>query len=361
MAPDVVVIGGGLIAQSAALALADRNASVTLVRTRVRGAASPAAAGLLAPSIERFAPSVSVFAYAARAVFPEYVRRIGERGGVAVRFARDGIIDFALDATEAAIIRARLPDTAVWLEDAELRRLEPSLAPTQGGVLWQEDGAVDNVALLAALESVLASHARVRAIEQPAVAIQPTADGAAVRLRDGSSVRGSHVVLAAGAWSGQIEGAPFARSVEPVRGQLVTLDRAVLRRPVHCNDSYLVPRPDCTVAGSTMEWVGYDSSTTSDAIDALCAAAARLCPALARARRSVAWAGLRPVTPDRLPLLGRDPDNPFLIYACGHSRNGVLMTPTTADAITGLVFEDRLTFDLTQFRPDRFGGTFTRK
>jgi glycine/D-amino acid oxidase-like deaminating enzyme len=356
----VVVIGGGLIAQGAALALADRGASVTLVHEELRGAASPAAAGLLAPSIERFSPAVREFAYAARATFPEYVRSVAQRAGLAIRFTRDGIVDFALEEVDAGVLRARLPETAVWLTDTELRQLEPALAPTRGGVLWQEDGAVDNVALLAALERVVARHPRVTAIARRAEAIAPAVDGAVVTCAGGGSVRGSHVVLAAGAWSARIRGAPLASAVEPVRGQLVALDRAVLRRPVHCNDSYLVPRPDCTVAGSTMERVGYDPTTTPEAIDALCVAAARLCPALAGARRVVAWAGLRPVTPDLLPMIGADPENPAVIYACGHSRNGVLMTPVTARAVTELVFEDSLTFDLAQFRPDRFRGTFTR-
>lgn len=107
-----------------------------------------------------------------------------------------------------------------------------------------------------------------------------------------------------------------------------------------------------------MEHVGFDARTTAESIGRLTASAVSLCPALEGAA-SRSWAGLRPVTPDLLPLVGPDPNRPGLIYACGHSRNGVLLAPLTAMSLTELVFEVPLTFDVDRFRPERFAGTFT--
>jgi glycine oxidase len=101
-----------------------------------------------------------------------------------------------------------------------------------------------------------------------------------------------------------------------------------------------------------MENVGFDASTSTDGIAKVRSAAQEICPALSIMIR--AWAGLRPVTPDMLPLLGADPEYPSLVYACGHSRNGVLMAPLTGDVIADLVTATPLSHDLSQFRPDRF-------
>jgi len=103
-----------------------------------------------------------------------------------------------------------------------------------------------------------------------------------------------------------------------------------------------------------MENVGFDSSTTTAGVKKVRTAAEEICPVLSSAKVTRAWAGLRPVTPDMLPIIGPDPDHRSLIYACGHSRNGVLMAPLTGDLIADLVTESPLSHDLSQFRPDRF-------
>jgi glycine oxidase len=103
-----------------------------------------------------------------------------------------------------------------------------------------------------------------------------------------------------------------------------------------------------------MEKVGFDSSTTTSGVEKVRAASEEICPRLASAAQVTAWAGLRPVTPDMLPILGADPEVPSLLYACGHSRNGVLMAPLSGDIIADLVTGTPLSHDLSQFRPDRF-------
>jgi glycine oxidase len=127
-----------------------------------------------------------------------------------------------------------------------------------------------------------------------------------------------------------------------------------LRHVAYGPRGYVVPRGDVTIGGSTMENVGFDSSTTTDGVKKVRAASEEICPVLSLAKVIRAWAGLRPMTPDMLPIIGPDPEHPSLIYACGHSRNGVLMAPLTGDLIADLVTESPLSHDLSQFRPDRF-------
>ena len=115
-----------------------------------------------------------------------------------------------------------------------------------------------------------------------------------------------------------------------------------------------MPRGALTIGGSTMESVGFDTATTQDGITKVKSAAEEICPALSSSGSVHAWSGLRPVTPDMLPLIGRDPEHHSLIYACGHSRNGVLLAPLTGDLIADLVTGTPLSYDLSQFRPDRF-------
>jgi glycine oxidase len=160
--------------------------------------------------------------------------------------------------------------------------------------------------------------------------------------------------VAAGAWSGQVAGARFGNAVQPARGQLVSYPSAPLRHVAYGPAGYVVPRGGITIGGSTMESVGFESNTTDSGIRKVRTAAEEICPALAKEKTVGAWAGLRPVTPDMLPLIGPDPERPSLLYACGHSRNGVLMAPLTGDLIADLVTESPLSHDLSQFRPDRF-------
>jgi glycine oxidase len=163
------------------------------------------------------------------------------------------------------------------------------------------------------------------------------------------------VVLAGGAWSSLIEGVPRAAAVTPARGQLIAYDAIGLRHVVYGPRGYLVPRVNLqTVAGSTMESVGFDSRTSDEGLARIRAASEEIAPALSITPVQSSWAGLRPVTPDLLPILGNDPEWPSVIYACGHSRNGILLAPLTGDVIASLLAGEPVAHDLSQFRPDRF-------
>jgi glycine oxidase len=342
-----------VIGLAIAAELAEREVSVTLISERRPGEASPAAAGMLAPSVERASGPAHDFGIAARDRYPSYVDFLADRTGVRVPLNRLGILQVALsDKGIRGLKKTALP-TSCWIDASELKDLEPALSHGLGAMFSPDDGAVDNTVLLAALEKLCANNHRITRLSAAVVAVEPVRDSCTAKTESGAFTA-RRVVIAAGAWAARISGAQFAHAVTPARGQLVSYSASPLRHVAYGPRGYVVPRGDLTIGGTTMENVGFDSNTTTAGLKKVRAASEEICPALASVPRSEGWAGLRPITPDMLPILGPDPERPSLIYACGHSRNGVLMAPLTGDLIADLVTESPLSRDLSQFRPDRF-------
>jgi glycine oxidase len=354
LSAEVIVVGGGLIGLATAAALAERNVSVTLIGERRPGEASPAAAGMLAPSVERAPGPAHEFGVAARDRYPSFVDFLADRVGVRVPLNRLGILQVALSEKGVKGLKNTALPTSSWLDAKELHDLEPALSHGLGAVFSPNDGAVDNTILVAALEALCAASDRITRVAGVAMSLDPEEDSCTVRTESGDRYTARRVVIAAGAWAGQISGARFARAVAPVRGQLVSYSVSPLRHVAYGPSGYVVPRGDLTIGGSTMENVGFDASTTKEGVKKVRAASEEICPSLASARETRVWAGLRPVTPDMLPIIGPDPERPSVLYACGHSRNGVLMAPLTGDLMADLVTESPLSHDLSQFRADRF-------
>jgi glycine oxidase ThiO len=339
---------------ASAAALAQRGVSVTLITEHRRGEASPAAAGMLAPSVERATGPAHHFAVAARDRYPEYVAFLADRTGIQVPLNRLGVLQVALSAKGIKGLTKTALSTARWLDSRELRELEPALSHAAGAMFNPDDGAVDNTILLTALETLASRSSAIVMIDDAVVDIDAARSSASITTKSGKTYKTARVVLAGGAWAGQIPGAPLARAVEPARGQLVSYAIAPMRHVAYGPRGYIVPRGDSTIGGSTMESVAFDASTTPEGIAKIRTAAEEICPALATGGVARSWAGLRPVTPDMLPMIGVDPERESLIYACGHGRNGVLMAPLTGDIIADLVTGTPLSHDLSQFRPDRF-------
>jgi glycine oxidase len=351
---DVIVVGAGLIGLTTAVALAERGISVTLIGQHRQGEASPAAAGMLAPSVERVPGPAHDFNLAARDRYPSYIEFIAERTGITVPLNRLGILQVALGAKGIKGLKKTALPTSRWLDSKELHELEPALSHALGAMFNPDDGAVDNVVLLDALQRMASASERIERVEDIVTSIDAQTDSCIVTTKSLASRRADRVVLAAGAWVGQITRARFARVVAPARGQLVSYSGSPLRHVAYGPRGYVVPRGYHTIGGTTMENVGFDAAITTEGVKKVRAASEEICPPLSAAERTSAWAGLRPVTPDMLPILGIDPERPSLIYACGHSRNGVLMAPLTGDIIADLVTGTPLSHDLAQFRPDRF-------
>jgi glycine oxidase len=347
-------VGGGLIGLAISAALAERGVLVTLISERRLGEASPAAAGMLAPSVERASGPAHEFGIAARDRYPSYLDFLADQTGVKVPLNRLGILQVALSEKGIKGLKKTALATSRWIDARELKELEPALSHGLGAMFNPDDGAVDNTVLLAALEKLCANNDRITRVRGAVVAVDPARDSCTAKTESGASLTARSVVIAAGAWAARISGARFAQDVEPARGQLVSYSASPLRHVAYGPHGYVVPRGNLTIGGSTMENVGFDSSTTTAGLKKVRAASEEICPDLASAPRTDAWAGLRPVTPDMLPILGPDPEHSSLIYACGHSRNGVLMAPLTGDLIADLVTESPLSRDLSQFRPDRF-------
>ncbi|MGK2963222.1 MAG: NAD(P)/FAD-dependent oxidoreductase [Gemmatimonadaceae bacterium] len=356
-APDLVVAGAGIIGLCCATAAARRGLTVVLAGQPRIGEASAAAAGMLAPSVEKSAGPAHRFAIASRDFYPSYLEDLAELTGVRVPLNRLGILQVALTEKGVKGLRKTASPESQWVDRTALASLEPTLSHALGAVLNPDDGSVDNVILLAALEELVTRTRGIRRIAAAVTGVSSETESASVTLEAGEVITARHVALAPGAWGGQVAGAPYLAAVTPSRGQLVSYDAIGLRHVTYGPRGYLVPRTAGTlIAGSTTENVGFSPGTTPEGIARVRSAAEEIAPALAVSGVNATWAGLRPVTPDMLPILGPDPENPRIVYACGHSRNGILMAPLTGETVAELVTEEPLSHDLSQFHPARFSG-----
>ena len=354
---DAIVVGAGLVGLAVAQALADSGADVLLLAADRPGEASPAAAGLLAPSVAPWRGPAQAFAVAAREFYPEYLAALQARTGVDVPLDRRGILELAPDEAEAARLRAAMPEGASWVDRATLEALEPELGPSAGALFHPHDGAVDNLGLIKALERLLAHSPRVRVLRATVERVALHTDGATVDAGSVGRFAAGRLVLAAGAWAPALAGLPRRIPVEPVRGEIISVAYGGLRHVVLGGGGYAVPREGGqTLVGATSERAGFDASLTDAGVAALREIAAKIAPPLGGARMLGARAGLRPMTPDLLPILGPDPDWPALLYACGQSRNGILMAPLTGACLAAIAEGGPSPLDLSPFRPDRFSS-----
>jgi glycine oxidase ThiO len=357
---DVIIVGGGLVGLATGAALSARGAEVTIVADHNAGEASRAAAGMLAPSVERSDGPAHTFAVAARDLYPSYVEALAEVTGIVVPLNRDGILELVFDEHRADATRADVFALGGrWLSASELKSLEPAISPSAVGAFhFPDDGAVDNVALLRVLREMVEASSTVSIIHDRVMSIDLENERPWVVLESGRTMIGTKLVIAAGAWSPAIEGLPRPIPIEPVRGQMMSLGSAPIHHVTYAGDGYVVPRSSAhCVVGSTMEHVGFAPGTTPEGLRTLSETAERIAPALASARPLEKWSGLRPVTPDLLPIMGPDPDYPMLLYACGHSRNGILLGPLTGECVAALASGETPALDLSPFSVERFAGS----
>lgn len=362
---DVCIIGGGIIGRCTALALGARGVRVDLISRDLPGAASRAAAGLLAPSIEGGVGPANEFAVSARDAYPLFLEKLHDAVGASVEHSRAGILEVALDDASEQRLRGRSAEGDVrFLSPNDIRSLEPALQSTRGGVLAELDGYVDNVALMDALERATRSTKQIREVDGLVSRVELNRDSATLVLMLGDRVSAANVVLAAGAWSSQIAGIPPRTPVRPLKGEMIRYDPSptaagiTLHRPVYGAGVYLVPRGAGRVlVGATSEEKGFDVNLSPAAAEALSGGATTLLPALGRRPFDDHWAGLRPMTGDSLPLLGPDPEFPPLLYACGHSRNGILKAPLTGECIAAVFVGEEPPASLRPFSPLRHADT----
>ena len=360
---EVVVVGAGVVGLAAGAGLAREGKRVLVIDRGDPGAeASAAAAGMLAPQIEAHAgDALLALGLAARDQYAALAERF-LRAGRDIGYRGDGITQVAFDPSREAELRAQheaqraMGLEVTWLDRSALRRRQPGIGPEAHGALFApRDGCVDNVQLVQALAADARAAGAEFAREDVCEVLTTSGAISGVRLPS-RDLACDVVVLAAGAWAATIGGLPRAVPVEPVRGQMAALPwpadepAAVL----FGDHSYLVPRGAEALVGSTMEHTGFDKGTTTDGLAHLARQAARLLPALAGTPFSRTWSGLRPMTPDGLPILGWDPDVPGLMYATGHGRNGILLGPLTGQVVTDLVARGTTPWDIQACAISRF-------
>lgn len=351
----VLVVGDGIAALASARAMTRRGFGVCVVGRRLPGAASAAAAGLLAPSLGEAAGGVRELLRRARDLWPEFAAALARDSGHPLAVNRLGILELALDREAFARAAAHRPTWGEVLEQGDLALLEPALAHLPGAILHPGDGAVDNQAALAALDAACERDPAVVRVGTTVRRIELGTDRVVALGADGSAHHCDLLVLAAGAWTTRIDGLPTPLPVVPRRGQMLALDAAPVGHCLAGAGVYVVPRGERTLVGSTMEDVGFDVATTDEAITGLRRGAEMLVPQLASAPELARWAGLRPMSPDALPLLGNDPADRRVIHAAGLSKNGILLAPLVAEAVAALASgEDRP--ELAPFAIGRLAG-----
>ena len=393
---DAIFVGGGAIGLSCAWRAAQRGARVVVLdRAGPPAGATGVAAGMLAPVGELAfgEPELLEMTLASAQLYPQFVAELEAASGETTGYAHQGALHIALDRDEAAELR-RVHDLqrslgleAEWLPPRRCRELEPGLTPSfNGGVHAPGEAAVDprtlTRALLAGLQ-VLGAEVWTGAEASAGESIAGAADPAAavldagrgrgevvaglfegerlvgVRTVAGEELRAPVTVLATGAWAGQAEWLPEpARPpVRPVKGQIVELrsrdDAAPCERIVASERVYLVPRSDGRlIVGATTEEQGFDTTVTAGGVHELLREAYRLLPDVAEMELAMTMAGLRPGTPDNLPLIGPGAIE-GLVLATGHYRNGILLAPLTADAVAALLAGEQLPEAIAPAHPAR--------
>ena len=342
----MVIVGGGVIGLLTALNLAKHVGQVTLIeRSDVGQESSWAGGGIVSPLYPwRYSAAVTALAHWSQDYYPQLAEQLLKTTGVDPQVHTTGLYWLDLDDEEQALAWAEREDRPLSRVDVSaVRDAVPVLGSGYERAIYMANVAnVRNPRLVKSLKSALLALANVTLHEQCPV------EGF---LRDGQKVvgvrtalgdiRGDHVVLSAGAWSGELLGKlGLALPVEPVKGQMILYKCAAdfLPAMVLAKGRYAIPRRDGHVlVGSTLEYEGFDKTPTDQALASLKASAVELLPDLADAEVVGHWAGLRPGSPEGIPYIGAAPDMPGLWLNCGHFRNGLVLAPASCQLFADLL------------------------
>ena len=362
---DVAIAGGGVIGGSIAFELARAGLRVSVFDRQKPGQeASWASAGIISPAPENPGMIATVeLAKRSAALYPEFVALVEEISGQSTGFRRKGTLealfshDTKVELSTIIALHHGLGLKAEPLRAEDAREVEPALSDeVEAAVLRPDEASIDNRALTSAV---------LEAAQRSGAEIFPGSSVKAI-WREGARCRGlalqnekveaKWTIIAAGCFSGMIEGISAYAPVRPAKGQMAALraDELKMERVLWSEKVYLVPRNDGRIlAGATVEYVGFDKRVTAGGIEKILAAAIELAPGLKDARIEETWAGLRPDSADHLPILGPT-DLEGLLMATGHFRSGILLTPITARLIREWVTELKVSLDWDRFSPLRF-------
>jgi glycine oxidase len=366
---DTVIIGGGIIGCSLARMLASERMRVAVIDRGAPGQeASSAAAGMLSPSAEaeKGSPIFSL-CRASLQCYKPLVEELRGETGVDPQYRTEGTLLVYFDEQE----RQQMLPSMNWqrsqsiaveeLPTRELAEREPNLSALPGAFSLPEDHQIDNRLLMHALiqscrqrgvEFILGKPAREVARNGHRVTGVVIEDGGA-----GTTLSADHVVNTAGAWAGGISVSGVATApIRPVKGHIVALESppGTLRHVIRSHRGYLVPRHGGRIlVGSTMEEAGFDKTPRATAVTGLLTSAQQLCPALGMSAVVEFWAGLRPASPDGLPVLGPTDLEGYWL-ALGHFRNGILLAPITAQILSSWLLTGKPSLPVDALRPQRF-------
>ena len=362
---DVAIAGAGLIGSSIAFELAQAGLKVALFDRNEPGReASWASAGILSPAPESPAMiSMVPLAKASMNLYPSLVANVEEISGEKVGFRPKGTIDVFFnkdaipDLSTLIALHHGLGLKAEPLRPEDARELEPSLSPElEAAALRPDEASIDNRALTHAMLTA-AANSGVEVFSGANVTGILKEGNRCVGLKLGSeTINAKWIVIAAGCFSAEIAGVKEFAPVRPAKGQMVSLraDGLEIERVIWGEKIYIVPRNDERIlAGATVEYVGFDKQVTAGGIERILSAAIEVIPELANARIEETWAGLRPDSPDHLPILGPT-DIDGLMIATGHFRSGILLTPITARLIRQWITERSVEIDWDRLSPMRF-------
>jgi glycine oxidase len=369
---DVAIIGGGVIGASIAFELAGEKLRVTVFDRQEPGReASWAAAGMLSPAPDspRDLPLAPLGAESLR-LYPDFVASVEAESVKSAAYVRGGTLEVFSGVNGEAGRDHRVHQcrqlglTAEALELTAARKWEPALGDGARAVAWLPDEATVEPRALTSAVIAAAQHRDVE-IRRDCAVTELICERSRCTgfVAGGERISTGHVVVAAGCFSGQLLGTSgllLARiaPTRPVRGQMLALlpRGAGLRRVLRSAQGYLVPRRDGRiVAGSTSEEAGFEKRVTPEGVRKIFDAALELFPGLADAELVETWSGLRPGTPDDLPILGPT-DVEGLLIATGHYRNGILLAPVTAKLTRDWIVDGRTRLDATAFSPLRFSA-----
>jgi glycine oxidase len=370
---DVIVIGAGTIGAAIAWRCAQRGHSVALTDPDPQRGAWHTAAGMLAPITELHYTETPLLRLGldSLARYPAFAAELSSESDLPVGFVDSGSVLAAFDGADLATLQrlrafaVGLGVTAELLTGQELHALEPALAPGLPGAIHAPgDHQVDPRLLHAALLAACRKRG-VRIVESAAGVLTDHGQVRGVRVSGGQVLAGRHVVIAAGSWSAQVDGMPagVVPPVRPVKGQTLRLVlpgsprlKHVVRGLVKGSPVYIVPRLDGRiVVGASSEERGFDVRPRAGAVYELLRDAQSLMPEIGEAVLEEVSTGLRPGSPDNAPIIGPTPVA-GLVHATGHYRNGILLTPVTADAVAGLISDGELPPAIAPFTPARFAA-----
>lgn len=364
MAPDVVVVGGGVIGTAIAYRLGLGGARVTVFDHSAPGQASAASAGMIAPGADAGVSPLDQLAAESARLYPALCSELLERTGIDAGLRQSDLLLTAWTEEEERELRrrsdrlARAGHHAGWLDAGRVRDVEPAIATGVRSALHVPgQHQVDPPALLSALRRAAADLGAIFRGEA-ALGLELQGERVVGVLSASASLGAEEVVIAGGAWSGSFSAAlrrPIP--IRPVRGQMVGLRPVTSLLKTICVSSraYLLRKAEGWIyVGATEEDSGFDVGVTASAVRDLLAGAVALVPALEHAAFSHARAGLRPATPDGLPLIGRMPGWSGITLATGHFRDGVLLAPITAELVADVLRRRRPRLSIDALDPARF-------